>query len=283
MVSLRGFVLALALALISSVAANKNLTTYMPDCAQSCVEKSISGVCNNAIDSQCLCNNARHIGPNSVPCAMSACPGNTTEQLRSDLRSSYMKYCNDVGETAIGGWGPNSPTSFPGSPWTSTRSSSSASSPTAAATAPPSMQESPPDSSDGGGGSDQLSKGAIAGIAVGVGVACIAITAALLLYAFRLGKRHSREKEEHNQGDPRDPSQQEEGVGDSNTAASELTGDKIQLEGKPLSELQTEHAISGYGPVKELPTNEKPVELSADPIPRRMENETPILPHATLR
>lgn len=194
-----------------------------------------------------------------------------------------MKYCSDVGETAIGGWNPSSPSSFPGTAWTSTTSSSSATSSTAAATAPPSMQESPPDSTDGGGGGGgELSRGAIAGMAVGVGVACIAITAALLLYAFRLGKRHSRGNEEDGQGDTRDPSQQEEGIGDDNRAVGELTGDKIQLEGMPVSELHTEHAISGYGPVKELPTNEKPVELSAEPISRHMGNETPILPHASL-
>ncbi|KAI1483899.1 hypothetical protein F4774DRAFT_405104 [Daldinia eschscholtzii] len=269
------------LAWVALTLASKNLTAYLPECAQPCIESSISqnSHCTGPDDAQCLCSNIRYIGPGSVPCAQGACSGNSTEQLTNKLHSGFLDYCSDngvkVGSDFTGGGHPPVWTASWGWPSSPTASATSMTSP-AAATAPADAEQQTSNSGGGGGG---LSGGAIAGLAVGVGVACILITGALLLYAFRLGKRRSK----HSAGDePTDPGPQGEGgsdKGDPNGIGIALgTEDKVQLEGAPVSELPTEHTLSGFHPVKELATHEKPIELSADPILRRPDEGSPILP-----
>ncbi|KAI0115067.1 hypothetical protein F4814DRAFT_304728 [Daldinia grandis] len=263
------------LALIGLTVASQNLTTYLPECAQSCIESSISknSNCTGPDDVKCLCSNIRYIGPGSISCAQGAC-SNSSEQLTYKLHSGFVDYCSDNGEEVSGDY------SGGGYPPVWTASWGKTSSPTApatsmaspvAATEPPSNEQQSPSSTGGGG----LSGGSIAGIAVGVGVACILITGGLLLYAFRLGRGHSK----HAQGEePAGPGPQEEGGGGYNGTDNVLEAEKkAQLEGAPVSELPTEYTLSGFHPVKELATHEKPVELSADPIPHRVDDGSPIL------
>ncbi|KAI1378245.1 hypothetical protein F4677DRAFT_412628 [Hypoxylon crocopeplum] len=279
------FILIL-IALIAATVA-QNLTTYEPECAQPCIEESINstGICAGPEDSTCLCNNMQRIGPGSFACAQKACPANTTQELIGELRGAYMKYCSDVGATPSGGWnnynGGAATTSA--SQGTAAATSTMATSSTASPAATTGANTSPSSSPDAGGGGSNLSAGAIAGIAVGGVVATICVTGGLLLFAFRLGKGQSR----RNQQDPSAPGQQEEGIGgsgneDPNTAVGGV--EKAQLEGTPISELQTEHTLSGFGHVKELPAYERPAELSADPIsPRNMGDSSPTLPYAPWR
>ncbi|KAI0850962.1 hypothetical protein F5Y00DRAFT_268024 [Daldinia vernicosa] len=264
------------LALIALAVASQNLTTYLPECAQPCIESSISknSNCTGTGDVKCLCSNIRSIGPGSLSCAQGAC-SNSSEQLAYELHSEFVDYCSDNGEEVSsdfsGGGSPPVWTASWGKTSSPTASATSMTSPVAA-TKPPSNEQQSPSDPDGGG----LSGGAIAGIAVGVGVACILITGGLLLYAFRLGRRHSK----RTQGEePAGPGPREEGGGDYNGIDNVLEAEKkVQLEGAPVSELPTEHTLSGFHPVKELATHEKPVELSADPVPSRANDGNPILP-----
>lgn len=142
----------------------------------------------------------------------------------------------------------------------------------AASTTAASISEQSSSSPGGGGGSgEDLSKGAVVGIAIGAGIGCILTTGGLLLFAFRLGKGHwNRNQVEASQG----PGRQEEGGGDPNELDNK---DKPQLEGQPISELQTDYTISGpKESIKELPTQERPAELSAEALSR----DSLILPRA---
>ncbi|KAI1644832.1 uncharacterized protein F4817DRAFT_318492 [Daldinia loculata] len=264
------------LALIALTVASQNLTTYLPECAQPCIASSISknSNCTGSDDVECLCSNIRYIGPGSLPCAQGAC-SNSSEQLAYKLHSEFVNYCSDNGEEVSndlsGGGYPPVWTATWGKTSSPTTSATSMTSPVAATEPPSNEQQSP--SSTGGGG---LSGGAIAGIAVGVGVACISITGGLLFYAFRLGRGHPKRKQGE---EPAGPSPQEEGGGDYDGIDNILEAEKkVQLEGAPVNELPTEHTLSGFHPVKELATHEKPIELSADPVPRRADDGSPILP-----
>ncbi|KAI1212966.1 uncharacterized protein F4807DRAFT_306391 [Annulohypoxylon truncatum] len=274
---------------LALVIATPSLVTYMPDCAQDCILKSLNGTCTGPEDSQCLCNNMRTIGVGSVPCASAAC-NNSTEGVANELRSGFIKYCGAAGvsvspeATAIpsfgwGGGGLGGASMTAASTTTSTPTSSSSTNVAATGEAETSANASAPTSSVGGGG---LSAGAIAGIAVGGVVAVVSTTGGLLLLAFRLGRNHSNRKK-----DEAAPSgQREDGDGSpdpSNSANEVITADKPQLEGKPLNELPTEYTLSGFDPIKELPTEERPVELSADSLLRYSNNGTPVLPSTSWR
>ncbi|OTB08033.1 hypothetical protein M426DRAFT_317542 [Hypoxylon sp. CI-4A] len=258
------------LALIATAFATQNLTTYIPGCAQSCIEASISNnsQCAGPEDSQCLCTNERQIGYGSLSCAQQACSSNSTEDLVGQLRSGYSSFCNDAGiQDSSGGSGPASgwPSGWGGSSQTSTAATSAPTS-TASSTSVPTAAAD----------STSLSRGAIAGIAVGGGIALIAITGGLFLLAFRLGKGFSGRKKDEGPGQ-----QEQAGEEDTNKRDDqEKAGVKPQLEGMPVSELPTEYTLSGFDPVKELPTREKPVELSAEPLPRGINNGSPVLPQS---
>ncbi|KAI8966843.1 hypothetical protein F5Y11DRAFT_308251 [Daldinia sp. FL1419] len=279
MASLR--VLVPLLAFIALAMANQNLTACMPECAQSCVESSIAknSKCTGPDDVKCLCDNIRAIGPGSVSCAQEAC-GNSTEQLAYSLRSAFTDYCSDngitVGSDYSGGYPPPGWSTSWGHEWPTT-SATGMTSPAADATGSPGSEKQASNTAGGLGG------GAIAGIVVGACVACILITGGLLLYAFRLGRGRSK----HTQGEEAaGPGPQEEGGsagagiegGLNEIGVALVTDSKVQLDGKPIGELPTEYALSGFHPVKELATHEKPVELSAEPVLRRAADGSPTLP-----
>ncbi|KAI1393452.1 uncharacterized protein F4822DRAFT_13537 [Hypoxylon trugodes] len=294
------------LALIGLTLANPaaNLTTYMPECAQSCIQSSADSACAGPTDSQCLCTNMRRVGFGSLSCAQGTCFGNSTEQIALSLRSAFTQYCTDVGVT------PSEGTWYPSSGWPGatnpTGMSVAATSSSIATTAPPATNtptsESQQSASEQGGsnsGGNDLSRGAIAGIAVGGGVAVIAITGGLFFLAFRLGKGYShRKKEEASQ----EPGRQEEGTTNTTTGGSGGGGDvstpsstttarpkgeldglpKSQLDSTPVSEMPTDYkALGELDPIKEMPTQEEPVELSANPYPREV--ESPVLPQTPWR
>ncbi|KAI1134185.1 hypothetical protein F5Y05DRAFT_242905 [Hypoxylon sp. FL0543] len=258
------------LALIVVTLAAQNLTTYMPECVQPCLAQSIGSTsCTGPEDSQCLCNNQQRVGYGTFTCAeqSGACAGNSTEQLRGTMMSAYRQYCSDA--KATGNW--NSMGGFP-----AFTSSGTAIGPSATTTPPPTgtptavVNDEPSSSGSGGPTSSSLSTGAIAGIAVGGGIAVISTTGGLLLLAFRLGKVYSSRKKD---GDAAGTGQQggaEGGDGGQLTDVTDETAkeNEAQLDGIPVSELQTEYTLSGFDPVKELPTQEKPVELPADSSPR---------------
>ncbi|XXH04679.1 hypothetical protein Hte_011099 [Hypoxylon texense] len=300
MVSLRAVLLALTLvvarAAANQVTAQQNLTTYVPDCAQNCLEQSLSGVCSGPDDAECLCDNIATIGPGSRSCVVGACSGNTTEQ--NAARSGYVKYCSDTGHPVEGGgqFGPGWSSGSGGWQTSTTTMGTSTTSPsTSTSTTAPSALATAASESEGGGGDDDggsdLSKGAIAGIAVGGGIACILITGGLLFVAFRLGRRHYQRKHEGGGGGsspqgPNPPSQgdEEEAVTDlpqkedgARTPTRRATN--AQLDGNPVSELHAGFVDSGLDPIKELPTHERPAELSADPI----SYDSPVLPQSTWR
>ncbi|KAI1807903.1 hypothetical protein F4811DRAFT_549336 [Daldinia bambusicola] len=278
-----------------ALASSQTLTAYIPECAQPCILASIpqNSNCTGPDDVRCLCASIRPIGSGSVSCAQGACKGNNTEQITNKLHSGFLQFCSDNGAQAgiDSGFPPSWSSSWGGGRPSSSPTASAASAPsTAPADSGQQQQASDSGGGGGGGGSGGLSSGAIAGLAVGVGVACIALTGGLLLYAFRLGRRHSKRLP----GDePADPSPQEggEGGGGGGGAGGDK-GDhpldgigialgsehKVQLEGAPISELPTEHTLSGFDRVKELATHEKPVELSAEPVARRSEEGSPVLP-----
>ncbi|KAI1106307.1 hypothetical protein F4804DRAFT_348688 [Jackrogersella minutella] len=207
--------------------------------------------------------------PRVAPVAVAAC---------RTLRSGYTQYCSDVGASTVAGiptfsagWNISVPTVSE----TTTTTTSAGSSPAAEADSPSSTSAS---GSEGGGGSS-LSTGSIAGIAVGGAGALVLITGGLLLFAFRLGKGYSSRKKDGEAGappppppPPTDPGQQEEG--------EIVKTEKAQLEGQPVSELSTEYTLSGFDPVKELPTQERPAEFSADPLPRYTDEGSPVLSHS---
>ncbi|KAI0887388.1 uncharacterized protein GGS22DRAFT_157003 [Annulohypoxylon maeteangense] len=279
--------------------AATSLLTYVPECAQDCVTKSLNGTCAGPEDSQCLCNNMRTIGIGSVSCASAAC-GNSTEQVATELRSGYVKYCSaaDVSvapsATAIPsfGWGAGG---FGGGSWGSSVTVTVASTATGMSTATTSSttlaptgeaENSPNAPASGGGSHSGLSGGAIAGIAVGGVIGVISITGGLLLFAFRLGRNHSQRKKEEAEAET--GGQQESGSGNGgpkpdSPANNTAEADKVQLEGKPLSELPTEYTLSGFERIRELPTQERPAELCANALPRYADIETPILPRALSR
>ncbi|KAI4869489.1 hypothetical protein F4820DRAFT_406759 [Hypoxylon rubiginosum] len=261
--------------------ATQNLTTYVPECAQACLEDSLSGVCSGPEDAECLCDNIATIGPGSRSCVMGACSGNSTAQTAA--RTGYMNYCSDTGHPMDGSW--RSPPDYSNGWQTSTTmgTSTTASTSTSAAATSSATSAGPITASDsaggGGDGGDDLSKGAIAGIAVGGGIACILLTGGLLFFAFRLGKKHYKRKQEGG-GGPQGPEQgeadpqKEEG---SDTMSPRRS--KAQLDGNPVSELHAGIVDSGLDPIKELPTHERPAELSADPI----SYDSPILPQSAWR
>ncbi|KAI1414659.1 hypothetical protein F5Y13DRAFT_13267 [Hypoxylon sp. FL1857] len=291
------------LTLIAVTLATQNLTTYMPECVQPCLQQTISssssGSCTRPEDSQCLCTNQPRIGYAALMCAQNggACPGNSTEQLRSAMMAAYQQYCSDVGAT--GGW--NSLGGFPAfttsgmviGPSGTTTSSSTTPPPTST---PTTVNDEPSSPGDSGRGNSSLSTGAIAGIAVGGGVAVISITGGLLLLAFRLGKGYSSRKKDDGTAGPGQQGGGEGGEGGSGDgggagAGGQLTGvideaatkNEAQLDGKPVSELQTEYTLSGFNPVRELAAQERPAELPADPLPRYVEDASPVLPDASWR
>ncbi|KAI1452270.1 hypothetical protein F4805DRAFT_42369 [Annulohypoxylon moriforme] len=262
-------------ATLISIATSTSLVAYIPECAQDCILQSINGTCTGPGDAQCLCNNMRTIGFGSVSCASTAC-NNSTEEIATELRSGYTQYCSAAGVSVA-----SSATAIPsfawggsGSGWGAATTTASSSTHIAATGEADSSANASASASGGGGG---LGTGAIAGIAVGGAIGVISITGGLLLLAFRLGRNHSSRKK-----DGASPSgQQEGGDGDpkpDSSANDAVAADKAQLEGKPLSELPTEYTLSGFDPIKELPTQERPAELSADPLPRYAD-ETPVLGH----
>ncbi|KAI0834964.1 hypothetical protein F5Y06DRAFT_146100 [Hypoxylon sp. FL0890] len=269
--------------LIAAALAAQNLTTYMPECVRPCLEQSINNTsCTGPEDSQCLCSNQQRVGYSTFTCAEQggACPGNSAEQLRSSMMSAYQQYCSDTNATSSG----NSVNGFPAfatSGWVTGASATATSSTTHPPTSTPTTVNDEPSSSGSGGSSSSISAGAIAGIAVGGGVAVISITGGLLLLAFRLGKGYSSRKKG---ADPADPGQQGAGEG-GHGGDGQLVGvtddtaakNETQLDGKPVSELQTEYTLSGFDPVKELPTQEKPAELPADAVPRYVEERIRML------
>ncbi|KAI1450828.1 hypothetical protein F5Y02DRAFT_4919 [Annulohypoxylon stygium] len=272
MASLRS-VIPVLLAFLVLVIATPSLVTYEPECAQDCLLKSINGTCTGPEDSQCLCNNMRTVGSGSVVCAAAAC-NNSAEGIAPELRSGFTKYCSDAGvsvsssATAIpsfawggsgGGWGASTTTA------SSTQTSSTGVPATGEAESTANVSASNP-----GGG---LGAGAIAGIAVGGGIGVISITGGLLLLAFRLGRNHNRKKDATGP-----PDQQEGGEEPKLSSPDNEAIEKAQLDSQPLNELPTEYTLSGFDPIKELPTQERPVELSADPLPRHR-SETPVLPY----
>ncbi|KAL7626287.1 hypothetical protein AAE478_003058 [Parahypoxylon ruwenzoriense] len=237
----------LVLVLVAAAVA-QNLTTYVPECAQLCVEDAVdnSGVCSGVNDTRCLCSNIRLIGPSSMPCCQESCSSeynNSTEQIANAVRSGYMKFCGD--RHAAGVWSTITSTSSPPLP-----TSSPASSPSST----PALENNTSE------GRDSLSRGAIAGIAVGAGVGSISITGALLIFAFRLGKGRSDKgggnNNNNNNNNNNEAGEEEGGC---------LVKDKPQLGGTPMNELETEYTLSGFDRVKELETREQPAELSAGP------------------
>ncbi|KAI1467231.1 uncharacterized protein F4812DRAFT_54900 [Daldinia caldariorum] len=297
---LRVLLLILACISLAIAASSQNLTTYVPECAQPCVLTSIAqnSNCTGPSDVRCLCSNIRSIGPGAVSCAQGACAGNSTEQIRSELHSGFLQFCSDNGAPAGGDFSGFPP--FWSTPGGGSRPSSSPP-PTASATTTPSatstlpvaatdqQQQQQQQSPDSGGGG--LSGGAIAGLSVGGVIACIALTGGLVLYAFRLGRRHSKLRSGGELGDHPNPPQEggAGGGGDKDDKGDHPsdgigigvalgTEHKVQLEGAPVSELPTEYTLSGFDPVKELATHEKPVELSADPVARRPEEGSRVLP-----
>ncbi|KAI2469228.1 hypothetical protein F4781DRAFT_233972 [Annulohypoxylon bovei var. microspora] len=282
MASLRLLLPTLASLAVLALAA-PSLVTYVPECAQDCVLKSLNGTCTGPEDSQCLCTNMRTIGFGSVSCATAAC-NNSTELVASELRSGYAQFCTAAGaSTPAGiptggvGWGSwgSSATAASTTGTTSMTTSSTSIPATGEADSPQNTSTSSLGGS--GGGSSSLSTGAIAGVAVGGGIGLISITGGLLLLAFRLGRSHSRQKKDEA---ARQGPGQEGGGGDpdpESLADETAAGDKAQLEGKPVSELPTEYTLSGFDPIKELPTQERPAELSADPLPRYGDDGSPVL------
>ncbi|OTA61935.1 hypothetical protein K449DRAFT_465339 [Hypoxylon sp. EC38] len=274
------------LLLITVTLAAQNLTTYMPECVQPCLERSINstGSCTGPEDSQCLCSNEARIGYSAWMCAQEAgsC-SNSTDQLRGAMMSAYQQYCTDVGVT--GSW--NSRGSFPGFTASQTgavTSTAMSSSTTPPPTSTPTATNDEPTSSGSGGSSSGLSTGAIAGIAVGGGVAVISITGGLLLLAFRLGKGYSNRKKGEDAAGSGEQGGGEGGSGNGGPDTDETAlKNEAQLDGKPVSELQTEFTLSGFNPIKELQTQERPAELPADPLPRYVEDHSPVLPESPWR
>ncbi|KAI1096432.1 hypothetical protein F5B19DRAFT_146421 [Rostrohypoxylon terebratum] len=284
MASLRFFIPVL-LAYLLLVIATPSLVTYEPECAQDCVLKSINGTCTGPEDSQCLCDNMRAVGSGSVVCAAAAC-NSSAEELALELRSGFTKYCSDANisvassATAVpsfawggsgGGWGASATTITTTTSSTQTSSTQTSSTQTSStgvlATGEAESPANVSASSSGGG----LSAGAIAGIVVGGVIGVVSITGGLLLFAFRLGRNHTNRKKDAT--GPPDRGEEPESSSPDNDAA-----EKAQLAGQPLSELPTEYALSGFDPIKELPTQERPVELSGDPLPQHR-NETSVLPY----
>lgn len=300
MASLRVVLAALALVVLaaaSSTAASQNITTYVPECSWQCLEDSLAAVCSGPTDAECLCDNIMKIGPGSRTCVSSDCSGNTT--ATTAYHAGYVSYCNDTGHAVDeSGHFPPGYSWGAGSQWSTTMATStstsmsaaatSTSSPSTTAAAPTAASDSAGGSRGGGGdGSSDLSKGAIAGIAVGGGIACILISGALLFLAFRLGKKHYKKKHEKElqQGPSSRP---EEHGGDDDipkeveaTQTQQQQQPNAQLDGTPINELHAGHAghagyaVSGLDPIKELPTHERPAELSAEPISHY---DSPVLP-----
>lgn len=212
-------------------------------------------------------------------CAQEGGSCSNSTDLRGAMMSAYQQYCSDV--KATGTW--NSMGGFPGFTAWATGAITSAtisSSTTPPPTSVPTAVDPEPSSSGSGGSSSSLSTGAIAGIAVGGGVAVISITGGLLLLAFRLGKGYSsRKKGEDTAGSgEQGRGGGEGGIGGQVTGVTDETAAKneAQLDGKPVSELQTDYTLSGFNPIKELPAQERPAELPADPLPRYVEDSSPV-------
>ncbi|KAI1777888.1 hypothetical protein F4818DRAFT_408264 [Hypoxylon cercidicola] len=283
MASLRAVLFALAL--VALAAATQNLTTYVPACAQACVADSVSGTCSGPDDAECLCDNIRTIGPGQLrSCVTTGCPGNST--AIDATRNGYGDYCSDAGfptwngwgggwQPTSGQWGGDSQTSTTMVTSTSTGTGASATS-TSSAAPTGTLAATDSEESGGDGGGSDLSKGAIAGIAIGGVIGCVLITGSLLFLAFRLGKRYAKRKREGGASQPEqdDTDPQKEGVEASRRQSKAL------LDGNPISELHAGVEIPGIDPIKELPTHERPVELSADPIERY---DNPVLPQLPWR
>ncbi|KAI2630971.1 hypothetical protein GGR54DRAFT_179520 [Hypoxylon sp. NC1633] len=250
--------------------APHNLTTYMPECTQPCWEQTIknNGLCAGSDDSQCLCTYQRTIGLSALlVCAQTPCSGNTTDQLKNAFRSSFAQYCSDTGSSSPDSGIPSNSwfASFPRS--TSTSTSRPTSTPTSASTTPPSTTQpssTPNSAASSGGSSPSLSQTTITSIIAAGVTAGVLVVGGLLVLSFCLGRRNR--KRHRRAADPHVPESQK-GAGSGTGSETATLGDKPQLDGNPVSELHTEYTISGTEGVKELPTIETPVELSADPVP----------------
>ncbi|KAI1766374.1 hypothetical protein GGR53DRAFT_212411 [Hypoxylon sp. FL1150] len=281
---------ATAAAVATASAVSQNITSYVPECSWQCLEDSLAAVCSGPTDAECLCDSIATIGPGSRTCVASDCSGNTTATIAA-YRAGYVDYCNETGH-AVDEAGYYPPGYSGGSQWgssttivtstTAAATSSSSSSPASSTAAPAAASDSTSTAAggEGGGGSD-LSGGAIAGIAVGGGIACILIAGALLFLAFRLGKKHyvkKQEKLETGEGSSKGGSggqPDEADVSKEVEATQQRT--KAQLDGNPINELHAGYVVTGLDPIKELPTNERPAELSAEPVSHY---DSPVLPQS---
>ncbi|KAH9900619.1 hypothetical protein F4778DRAFT_152287 [Xylariomycetidae sp. FL2044] len=257
------------LAVLAVPAVALNLTTYMPECAQGCIQAKLedTSICPSQTDYECICHSQQAIGQGSIACTFPACGG---PDSRYQLIDAYQKFCADaLGSNSSVTSIPSPTSSAVSTTATGTAGAGAGSTTTTGATGATAAADpaTPPSSS--------LSMGAKAGIGVGASVATISIVAGLLSIGFRFGKKRKL------RGDgPTDP--EASGGPPSTTAPAATgptsppptkddmyeTGDKPLLDGRPIAELDAQHDAPAMAAdsMSELPAYEKPIEMSHAPV-----------------
>ncbi|KAI0910435.1 hypothetical protein F4823DRAFT_371053 [Ustulina deusta] len=241
----------------------QNFSSYVPECAPPCVEQTLNStkLCAGLDDSKCLCTNFSQITFSSRICFVQTCNANI-EELRSEIISGWQKFCNDSG-TPI-----NSSTDWnqvPGSFPTSSALTSSATPSMSPTSSPTASNDTIPMTASG------LSTGAKAGIGVGAGVGSLLLIGGLVSLGFRLGRQKNRESKNDagntppfNDGTHPEHGQSETLSNTTNWPTAEGGGDVWADKRQPaLAELPAHD-------VRELPTNEHPVELWHGEMPTEL-------------
>ncbi|KAI1127525.1 hypothetical protein F5Y10DRAFT_242698 [Nemania abortiva] len=267
----------------------QNFSSYVPECATSCVEETLNSTkaCASIDDNKCLCTNFPEILFPSIQCFMSTCNSSNTAALRSEITSGWQKFCNASGTPIVfptGGWNPGGPESPVTSPTSAATSSSVASS-----TSPTSTSTSPAATAAAAATSSGLSTGAKAGIGVGAGVGSLAVIGGLVFLGFRLGKKRRENEAEDtalsNGGHPDDGQAHGTGSQMSGTPLDRgATGEEWVYKPElgaatPLSELHAHSVPPSEMPahdIRELPVTEIPVELWHGVLPPELSADSEI-------
>ncbi|KAI0099659.1 hypothetical protein GGR51DRAFT_535327 [Nemania sp. FL0031] len=266
-------VFSVLVALSFTLLANaQNFSSYVPECAPPCVEQTLnsSKVCTGLDDNKCLCTNISQILFPSIECFTQTCNNTNLQELRSEIVSGWMSFCNASGTPAsisYGGWGGPGGHQIP----TSTSSLVTTSSPTTLSTSATSTSAMPDATSPAA--SPDLSTGAKAGIGVGAGVGSLALISGLVFIGFRLGQqRKERNRSEAESTVPFNGENPDDGVG-----GAEFY--KPDAEAIALSELHPHSVPPAEMPahdIRELPVTETPAELWHNVLPTELSADTEI-------